>query len=59
MEQFMDRVTFEIVAYLRTDLALNRLTFRLLVTVPTMLLELVKRCHDDSLAERAEMFRDR
>lgn len=55
----MDRVALEVVAYLRAYLTLDRLTLRLFVAVPTMLLELVKRCHDDGLAKRTEMLRDR
>jgi len=59
VEKFVDRVAFQVVAHFTANFALNRLTSHLLITLSSVLLELVKSCHDDSFAEWTIVLGDR
>lgn len=51
----MDRITLQTVADFTAHLTLNRLVLQIFVALPPMLLELIHRGNNDSLAERAEV----
>lgn len=55
MKELVNRVSLQVVAHFTANFTLDRLIFRLLVALPSMLLELIERRHDDSFAQRTVM----